>query len=258
MDKHIGAQYFTIKDFIQDTENFDKACKTISEIGYTLVQISGTPLKAEEMKPILDKYNLKVVTSHRAFDDFKTDIYEIIHYNKTLGCDLCGVSIMPKYCYESKEALDQFIKDANEICKVLKENNMYFGYHNHALEFGKVDGKVIFDRLVEETDKEVFNFIVDTYWVQYGGRNPADVIENLGKRAMAIHLKDFTIDVEDWFKPCICEVGYGNLDWDTIIEASEKAGARWALVEQDNNHTDDNPFKSMKMSYDYLTTKGFC
>ena len=27
MDKHIGAQYYTIRDFIQDVENFDKACE---------------------------------------------------------------------------------------------------------------------------------------------------------------------------------------------------------------------------------------
>jgi copper homeostasis protein CutC len=72
------------------------------------------------MKPILDKYNLKVVTTHRAFDDFKKDINEIISYNKTLGCDLCGVSIMPKYCYESEEALNQFIKDAND-CVIIRQ-----------------------------------------------------------------------------------------------------------------------------------------
>ena len=52
------------------------------------------------------------------------------------------------------------------------------------------------------------------------------------------------------------EVGEGNLDWDSIIEACDKAGAKWALVEQDICHR--CPFESMKMSYDYLTTKGFC
>ena len=53
----------------------------------------------------------------------------------------------------------------------------------------------------------------------------------------------------------IAEVGEGNLDWDEIIAACDEAGAKWALVEQDICQRD--PFESIKMSYDYLKTKGF-
>ncbi|MBQ4563185.1 MAG: hypothetical protein IJA58_01745, partial [Lachnospiraceae bacterium] len=52
--------------------------------------------------------------------------------------------------------------------------------------------------------------------------------------------------------------GNGNLNWDKIIPACEAAGVRWAVVEHDKHHLDDDPFKSLKVSYDYLVTKGFC
>ena len=32
MDKHIGAQYYTIRDSIQNVDDFAESCKKISEI----------------------------------------------------------------------------------------------------------------------------------------------------------------------------------------------------------------------------------
>ena len=169
MDRKIGAQYYTLRDYAKTIEDFDDTCRKVSEMGYKIVQISGTPLGAAEMKEVLDKYDLKVVVTHRNFNDFKNNLDEIIEYNKTLGCYLCGVGAMPGEARESVEGLDQFIKDANEISAKLKKEGLYFGYHNHHFEFAKLDGKLIMDRLINETNPDEFMFIVDTYWLQFGG-----------------------------------------------------------------------------------------
>ena len=257
MDKRIGAQYFTVRDGIQDIKSFDETCKKVSEIGYKTVQISGTPLGAKEMREVLDKYNLSALTTHRSFDDFVNNLDEIIEYNKILGVDLCGIGCMLRESWSNEKGLADFIKKANGICDELKKEDMYFGYHNHAFEFIKYGGKTIMEILAEETDEERFNFIFDTYWAQVGGKNPADEIKKLGKRAMAVHFKDFTVDRDNWKVPQMCEVGQGNLNWDEIISACEEAGCRWAFVEQDTNHTDNDPFKALSISYEYLLTKGF-
>lgn len=68
------------------------------------------------------------------------------------------------------------------------------------------------DYLIKETDPETFNFIVDTYWLQVGGVSPAKYIKMLKTRAMAIHFKDSKIQLPDWSKPQIADVGEGNLD----------------------------------------------
>ena len=56
MDRRIGAQLYTVRDFTKTIEDFDETCRKINEIGYKIVQISGTPLKADEMKSVLNKY----------------------------------------------------------------------------------------------------------------------------------------------------------------------------------------------------------
>ena len=71
---------------------------------------------------------------------------------------------------------------------------------------------------------------------------------------MAVHFKDLKMKTDNKYE--MAEIGEGNLDWDAIIKACEEAGTKWALVEQDVCQRD--PFESLKMSYDYLITKGFC
>ena len=258
MDRKIGAQFYTLRDHTQTIEDFDATCKRISEMGYKTVQISGTPLGAKEMREVLDKYGLVALTSHRSPVDFIERIDEVIEYNKTLGCTLCGMGEMPLEARYTEEDLDKFINDMKGICEKLKANGLKFGYHNHAFEFKKRNGRFVIDRLIEETDPEIFNFIVDVYWLQYGGVNPQEFIEKLGKRAIAIHFKDYSVDYVD--KKTVVsmkEVGYGNLDWDKIIEACDKAGSLWAFVEHDYGWTTDDPFDSLEMSYKFLETKGF-
>ena len=253
MDRSIGAQYYTLRESIKTIEDFEETCRKVKEIGYKIVQISGTPLEAAEMKAALDKYDLKVVVTHRNFDDFLSNLDEIMDYNKTLGCDICGIGSMPGRYRESNQGISEFIAGMNAAAKKLREAGLYLGYHNHAFEFAKFDGKMIMERLIEETDSENVKFIVDTYWLQVGGVNPAKYIKRIGERAMAVHFKDLIGTTDN--KQVMAEVGQGNLDWDEIIAACEEAGTKWALVEQDICQRD--PFESMQMSYEFLKTKGF-
>lgn len=256
MDERIGAQMFTVREECKTAEAMDNTCKRLKDMGFEIVQVSGISLDAKTIKKIIDKYNLTAVTSHRSFDDFEANLDEIIEYNKTLGIDLCGIGMMPFKYTESEEALTEFINKVNVISEKLAKENMYFGYHNHAFEFAKVGGKRIIDRLIEETNPEYFNFILDTYWIQVGGCTPEEYIKKLGKRAMAIHFKDFKVDLKDWQVPKMSEVGLGNLNWSGIIEASKESGARWALIEQDGGWIDEDPFRALEISRKYLLEKG--
>ena len=255
MDRRIGAQLYTVRDFTKTIEEFDETCRRIRDIGYQIVQISGTNLPADEMKSILDKYRLEVVTTHRSFEGFLENLDEIIDYNQTLGCRLCGIGSLPWGIRANPTAVKQFVKDADRVSGELKQAGMLFGYHHHSFEFAKLEGVRTIDRLIEDTDPEAFRFIVDTYWLQVGGVNPADFITGLGNRAMAVHLKDLSINPEQDFAQEMAEVGQGNLDWNGILNSCQNAGVSWALVEQDVCKED--PFQSLRISYEFLKRKGY-
>lgn len=51
MDKRIGAQLYTLREFCQTAEDFDDTLKKVSEIGYKIIQVSGIgPISAADIK----------------------------------------------------------------------------------------------------------------------------------------------------------------------------------------------------------------
>ena len=48
MDKRIGAQCYTIRDFIKTEKDLDESLKKLKDIGYQTVQLSGIgPIEPE-------------------------------------------------------------------------------------------------------------------------------------------------------------------------------------------------------------------
>lgn len=257
MDRRIGAQLYTVRKQMQTLEDFENSMKKVKEIGFQTVQISGTPLPAKEMRKVLDDLGLQCMLSHRGFNDFKADLSEIMDYNAALGCDSCCIGMAPVENLKTYDGMQTFIEEMNGIADRLHDNGFVFGYHNHCCEFARHNGKTIMDYFLSETDPDKVRFVLDTFWVQAGGADPAKFIRSIGERAMFIHFKDYRVPTTDLFAREFSEIGYGNLNWDEIIEACDEAGARCAMIEQDDCYGRD-PFESFKMSYDFLKGKGFC
>ena len=129
--------------------------------------------------------------------------------------------------------------------------------YNAALIFNagveKINGKFAFEILCDSMAADNFGAILDVYWLSYAGVNPAKFIREHSENIACIHLKDLRV-VDN--KPGYAEIGQGNIDWDDVISACQECGVEYALVEQDGNHMDNDPFKSLKISYDFLKKKG--
>ncbi|MBO5452349.1 MAG: sugar phosphate isomerase/epimerase [Clostridia bacterium] len=256
MDKRIGAQFYTVRDFCQTAEDLDATFEKVSSMGYKVAQMSGIgSIPAEEIKKSADKYNVEICCTHRGFDEFLPEnIEKTIEFHKTIGCRIAGIGGLPMEYRGDVESIRKFIKQANKAAETLKENGLTFGYHNHCFEFIKFDGKYMMDYILEETNPEAFKFILDTYWLAYAGISVVDFMDKVSDRIAILHYKDLAI--ENGYDIIMAEIGSGNLDWDKIIAKSFETSAEFAVVEQDT--CKGNPFDSLKISYDYLAKKGFC
>ena len=250
---NIGAQYYTIRDFCQTIEDFDASCKKIADIGYKSVQLSGIGnFTADEIKPILDKYGLRVICTHRPAANYLENLDAEIEFHKTLDCKICGLGAMPGFS-GNIETVESFVNDFKPVVKRLAKEGLIFAYHNHAFEFEKIDGKFVFDIICEKMAADNFKSILDVYWLSYAGVNPVKFIKEHKDNIACVHFKDLKI-VANTHK--YAEVGEGNLDWDDIISTCEEVGVTDALVEQDSDWFNENPFESLKISYDYLSKRG--
>ena len=252
MDKRLGAQYYTIREACQTIEDFDDSCKKVSEMGYKIIQLSAIgEFDAKSIKEITDKYGLQVVCTHRAAKNYLENLDAEIEFHKTLGCKVCGLGAMPGFNAKI-ETIEAFVKNFKPVCEELKKHGLMFAYHNHSFEFEKINGRHAFDIIVEKMSSDNFKLILDVYWLAYAGINPAKFIREHKDMIPCVHFKDLKIKDN---APKYAEIGQGNIDWDDVIAACEEANVEYVLIEQDTCEGD--PFDSLKISYDYLSKKGF-
>ncbi len=242
----LGAQLYTLRDYIRTYEDCEATFKYLNDIGINVIQISGIgPIPAEKVAYLVEKYNMDVCVTHTSFDRMRTDLDAVMKEHKMLGCDTLGIGGMPEEFRKDAESLNEFIKITSEIGKRMHDNGLQFAYHNHAFEFSKLDnGRRIFDVLIEDTKPEEFSFIGDTYWFQFGGVNPCDYIKKIKNRMKVCHFKDYGITDHT---PKFVEIGTGNLNLDDIYNTCKSTGVKYIVIEQDICEID--PRESMAISY---------
>lgn len=245
----IGAQLYTVRESCQTLDDLALTLRKVADIGYRTVQVSGTcGYDPHWLKEQLDRNGLKCVLTHTNAKRIREEAAAVAQEHAIFGCDYVGLG---SYGFrpEKGQSIENFFALYRSAAQELKENGKYFMYHNHAREFIKQEGKLIFEWITEGIPAEYMGVTLDTYWVQVGGADPAQWLERLAGRIPCIHLKDCAFDQK------MAAIGDGNMNFDRILEKAEAGGTKYLLVEQDDCYG-KNPFDSLKRSYDYLKACG--
>ncbi len=244
----LGAQLYTLRDYIKTYEDTEETFRYLNEIGIHTVQISGIgPIPQEKVAYLVEKYNMDVCVTHINYDRLKNDTDTVIKEHQMIHCNNIGIGSMPDLYRYSKEGVDAFLQEIREVGQKLHEAGMQFQYHNHAFEFMRIDGRRTMDILMEDTKPEHLHFILDTYWLQYGGVNPVDYINKAAGRIDVCHFKDYQFTADG---PKFTEVGTGNLNLNACYNACKAQDVAAIVIEQDR--CDIDPKESMAISYKNL------
>lgn len=245
----VAAQLYTLRDHLKNPGDIARSLRKVSEIGYPAVQVSGmAPIPEEDLVKICEDEGLIICATHEPADDILHEPMKVVERLKKLGCKHTAYPYPKDVDFGSRGSVQGLIRKLNEAGKVLADNDLVLSYHNHALEFRKMEGRVILEMIYEETDDQHLMAEIDTYWVQMGGADPVAWCESLEGRLPLVHLKDFGVNDEN--KSTFMEVGAGNLDFESIVEACDDAGTEWFIVEQDTCPGD--PFDSLAESFEYI------
>lgn len=246
----IGAQLYTVRNSTQTLNDFSETLKKVADIGYKTVQVSGTcPFEAEWLKSELDKNGLECVVTHTPPARLLGETEKVAEEHKIFGCKYVGIG-WNAFKLDDGDTPERFIENYLPVAQKFRDSGLGFMYHNHDQEFQKVGGRLIIDILAEAFSAEEMGFIIDTFWVQAAGADPATWIRKFSGRAPCIHLKDYAYERK------FAVVGEGNMNFDAIFQAAEDSGVKYMLVEQDDCYGED-PFECLKRSYQYLKSKGF-
>lgn len=250
MFKKLGIQLYTVRDYMNTSDDIRATFKKLKAMGYDQGQTAGCAIPFAEFGKIAAEEGIEIVGTHEDFRNLYDNTEQAIKDHQALGTTNMGIGGMPGEFYESEEKTLEFCKYANTIGERIKPYGMKFTYHNHSGEFKKFGGSdTMMDILLKNTDPETVSFVMDTYWVQHGGGDVCRWIEKFAGRIDILHLKDMRVKVWD---PEISEIGNGNLCWGEILKVAEETGVKSIVVEQDCNWMNDDPFESAKISADYL------
>lgn len=263
--KEIGVQLYSIRDVIGNPEayarNHEEAFKALAQMGYTSVEAACYSdgklygVDPEQYKADLEAAGLKSLSTHigrnlsdeeLASGDFTESMKwwdQAIAAHKAAGCKyvVCPSFAVPQTLAGLKTYCDYF----NAIGAKCKENGMLFGYHNHSHEFNKVEDKVIYDFMLENTNPESVFFEMDVYWAVMGHAAPVEYFKKYPGRFTMLHIKDYR------------ELGEsGMVGFDAIFNNAGLAGMKDFIVEIEA-FTKGDWKESMKACADYLLKSAF-
>jgi sugar phosphate isomerase/epimerase len=256
--KRLGVQLYTVRTLLPAKD--DEVLHQIAEIGYKELEGGYDELMRVSAKAKAD--GLTPVSCHVPTDIVLGTASQGPTLEKVLA-DLkhIGVqyAVLP-YVGENlrkPEVLDAFAEKMNKAGELAKKAGLQLAYHNHAFEWGQMDGKRVFDRMFAATDPKLVKFEVDVFWLTVGGIDPVRFLEEHAGRVVLLHLKDKASAQAVQFnervpKESFQEVGNGTLNFPAILKTAEKIGVKHYFVEQDQ--TAGDPVASLRISYKYLTS----
>ena len=279
----IGVQAMMLKEQVAADGAF-ATLKRLSELGFNAVEISQIPMSEANVAEI-DRARVELGVEIAALsatletpvgapgDSLTNDFDKIVGDCNRLACRILRIGMMPFSAMASHEALLDFCSRSNEMAARLADQGIGLYYHNHHVEFAKYDGKYILDIIREEAP--LLRFELDVHWIHRGGKDPVSVLTEYAGLVDLVHLKDYRIgqispsafeslqagDRQAFMAAFtgvvqFAEVGEGNLDFRAIIEQSLASGAKYLLIEQDDQYGRD-PFDCLVTSRDNLIRLGY-
>jgi sugar phosphate isomerase/epimerase len=274
----VALQLYSVRDVAE--QDFFGVLKQVKDMGYDYVEFTADffGYTAVQIRAELDKLGLSAISAHVPIDLMIDDMDKVLSDFGTLGCKYFAVPWLDEARRPGTPAWPTVVEQIKKIGQACKSAGITLLYHNHDFEFVKVDGEYALDLLYSAIPADILQSEIDTCWVKVAGVDPAQYVLKYANRCPVVHLKDFVMAglekpaklyaligadgkddaaVEEGessfdFRP----VGYGVQDFPAILAASEKAGAKYVVVEQDRS-TQRPSLEAVKMSREYLKTLGY-
>lgn len=255
--KDIYIQLYSVRDDIK--ADYEGTLAKVAEMGYTGIEAASYNdgkfygLSPDEFKKSIEDLGMEVLSSHithpLAENPADTDWEAVwawwdtaIKAHKDAGMKYIVAPWMPTPA--TLEALQAYCDYYNQIGEKCNEAGIRFGYHNHNFEFTEIEGELMYDYLLNNTDPAKVFFQMDVYWVGEGGKDPVEYFNNYQGRFELLHIKDEK------------ELGLsGKVDFEKIFNNADKSGAKYMIVEVER-YT-GTPLEGVEESYNYLNNADF-
>jgi sugar phosphate isomerase/epimerase len=236
----LSVQLYTLRKALE--QDFQGTLQRLAEVGFTQVEPFQLVMFADQLREGLRQNGLTAPTTHVGLLNGNQE--EICELAAELGVQTVIDPYVDPERWQAEADISEVASELNAAAKTAARYGLTVGYHNHHFELeSKISGvhalEVFADRLAPGVVLEV-----DTYWAYAGGADVPALLNRLGDRVSALHLKDGDGSLDTSQQVA---VGAGVLPVRDIIAAAPDA---LRVVELDNSKTD--LFEAVRASREFL------
>jgi sugar phosphate isomerase/epimerase len=231
----IGFQTWPVKDVL--AKDFAGTLKNMAALGYEQVEMCSpkgyekmgfgalAQMKVSDMRNVIRDAGLSCPSSHFTMAEFADDVLDDrIEFAKGLGMKhmICSSLGLPKTA-----PLNDYLAKADSLNKAavkIKKAGLQAGFHNHSIEFVQLDGRLIYDALLERFDPDLVKLQFQTEVINLGFKG-APYLNKFPGRFISAHLSDWTADKKE------VPVGKGIINWKEFFDAAKQSGVQTYFVE---------------------------
>lgn len=200
---HIGLQLYSVRDHLTD---LDGTLGRIADLGIETVEPFSVLDRPQELASALRAHGLSAPTAHAPF---LSD--EIEYMGRTVplppaetmfgaalavGAQTLFDPMVPAHRWTTREDVEATARRLNAAAEQAAGFGLDVGLHHHSFEFHMaIDGMPAYEYLVSLLDPRVV-LEVDLFYAAVAGQDVAALIERLGDRVRALHIKDGPVNVD--------------------------------------------------------------
>lgn len=258
-----SVQLYTLRD--QSEQDLDGTLARIAATGIRHVEVFDFVRRADELAQALERHGLSAPTGHAMLVQTETtspdgETRAVPSHQETFEA---ARALGMKYVidpavsdWSSREVIDATAAALNRAAATAAGYGVSVGYHNHSWELAEtVDGRPALEYFADQLDDSVV-LEIDLYWVHIGGVDAPALLQRLGDRVKALHIKDgptvadpFPADGPfDAITLGQLPAGEGDVPLAECLRAA--AGAEYAVIEYDAY--DGDIFAGIEASYRFL------
>jgi sugar phosphate isomerase/epimerase len=213
----------------------------LGAIGYEAVELENAFAKSgAEWRKHLDAAGLRACGFHHRLSELQGDkLAASVEFNQAIGNRNLVIRSLAAAVYESAELLKTTAAAVNEVAERLRPHGMRVGYHNHTMDFNRIDGDYWWNRFADQTAKDVMLQFDTGNASEMEGVTPQLLIRRNAGRTISIHVKPFSKKDPNAY------LGADDLDWPAIMTAAETVGGiEWYIIEYEKEGVP--PLESLK------------
>jgi sugar phosphate isomerase/epimerase len=231
----VGFQIYSVRE--KAVKDLPGTLKEMAGAGYRAIELcsfSGyddfaplAKMKPAEIRRTLKEAGMHCESCHYTSDEFKSNLDERISFAKELGLKFM---VLSSFGLKRDATLDDWKRAADDLNKAgekILKAGIQAGYHNHHMEFAKLDGMLIYDELMKKLDPKLVKMQFQCAVVNIG-YDPVTYVTKYPGRFCSLHLADWSSTEKKQVA-----VGKGIIDWKKLFAVAKHAGIKNYFVEMD-------------------------